>query len=594
MATKNERAVAPARVRARSRTRTLALGCALVTAAAVAGPLSSARAEFANPDGVAVIIGNRTYAGDIPDVDFAHRDAEAFKRYVVDVLGYDPENVIDLRDATQAEMWSTFGSRATADRSELWSYLDPDGRSDVVVFYSGHGAPGLEDKRGYLLPVNADPNTAELNGYPIDVLYENLSNLEEARSVAVYLDACFSGGSGGGGMLIRSASPVYVGAALPEQSGERLSVLTAATGEQLASWDHESGHGLFTHHLLDALYGKADGDADGQVTAREAKAYLDRHMTRAARRTHKRRQRASFTGNADTVLAAAAAAAGGNGFPERPALALVEAPAPGAGTPAAAGESPTAPAGQQVALAAPAAPADSAPAAAAPAVPAPAAPPALTPREVEAGLGLLRSDRRILQHALNALDFDVGGADGKFGPRTRRGVRGWQESKGYPATGYLTGAQVAALEPFGREGQARAEERERERLTAAREEDDRKRKAADEDAFSLARTLGTAESYDEYLAAFPTGTHATEARHQRDALRQAEAKRRLAADDAAFTRAKAANTVAGYREYLAAFPEGRHVAEAQGLRDRRKVEEQQAAQALKVFGTIMGGFLNRQ
>ena len=80
-------------------------------------------------------------------------------------------------------MWSNFGSRATADRSELWSYLDPDGRSDVVVYHSGHGASGLEDKRGYVLPVNSDPNTAELNGYPIDVLYENLSNLEEARSV---------------------------------------------------------------------------------------------------------------------------------------------------------------------------------------------------------------------------------------------------------------------------------------------------------------------------------------------------------------------------------------------------------------------------
>ena len=239
----------------RAAARTLMFGCALI--AAGAGPLSAARAEFANPDGVAVIIGNRIYAGDIPDVDFAHRDAEAFRRYVVDVLGFDPENVIDLRDATQAEMWSTFGSRATADRSELWAYLDPDGNSDVVVFYSGHGAPGLEDKRGYLLPVNADPDTVELNGYPIDVLYENLSNLEEARSVAVYIDACFSGGSGGGGMLIESASPVYVGATLPEQAGDRLSVLTAASGDQLASWDRKAGHGLFTHHLLDALYGRA-------------------------------------------------------------------------------------------------------------------------------------------------------------------------------------------------------------------------------------------------------------------------------------------------------------------------------------------------
>ena len=184
----------------------------LLAVLALAGALSAARAEFANPSGVAVIIGNRTYAGDIPAVDYAHRDADAFRRYVVDVLGFDPENVIDLRDATQAKMWSTFGSRTTPERSELWSYLEDEG-SDVVVFYSGHGAPGLDDRRGYLLPVDADPNTAELNGYPIDLLYENLARLAEPKTARVYLDACFSGGSAGGGMLIEGASPVFVEAA---------------------------------------------------------------------------------------------------------------------------------------------------------------------------------------------------------------------------------------------------------------------------------------------------------------------------------------------------------------------------------------------
>ena len=300
--------------------------------AVLASPIP-AHAEVTNPHGVAVIIGNRTYgnaaqgaasgadAGAIPTVEFAHRDAEAFRRYVVDVLGYDPENVIDLRDATQAQMWSTFGNRATADRSELWSYLDPEGRSDVVVFYSGHGVPGIEDRRGYLLPVNADPDTAEINGYSIDVLYENLAKLEEARSVVVYIDACFSGGSGGGGLL-KGKRPVYVEASLPEAAGSRLTVLTAATGKQLASWDREAGHGLFTHHLLDALYGKGDADGDGEVTAREAKAYLDRHMTRAARRKHKARQNAGFSGNTDRVLASAGV---GGAFPARPGLGAPEA-----------------------------------------------------------------------------------------------------------------------------------------------------------------------------------------------------------------------------------------------------------------------------
>ena len=401
--------------------------------AAAAGLLSEARADYANPDGVAVVIGNRTYAAGIPEVTFAHRDAEAFKRYVIEVLGFDPENVIDLRDATQARMWSTFGSPVSADRSDLWSYLDPAGNSDVVVYYSGHGVPGIEDKRGYLLPVDADPNTAELNGYPIDVLYRNLSGLEEARSVMVFVDACFSGGSGGG-MLIDSASPVYVSPALPETAGERLAVLTAATGKQLASWDREAGHGLFTHHLLNALYGAGDTNSDGAVTARETKAYLDRHMTRAARRTFKRRQNASFVGSAGTVLASAGV---GGVFPARPEL-----DAAGAGSAVAVAEDDRA--GELAVVEEPSSP-----------------PPSVGDAEsVEKGLGLTHAQRMLVQRGLTALGFKVGPADGLFGALTREGIAAHQREKGLPDTGYLTREQFEALMIRGERGAQRAKVKE--------------------------------------------------------------------------------------------------------------------------------------
>ena len=198
----------------------------------------------------------------------------------------------------------------------IWT---PKGGSDVVVFYSGHGVPGQKDGRGYLLPVDADPKAAEDDGYPIDLLYRNLGGLKEARSVLVFLDTCFSGGSHEGG-LVGSASPVYVKAALPEWAGTKVTSLTAATGEQIASWDEEAEHDLFTHHLLNALYGKADADKDGKITAAEAKEYLDDRMTRAARRIHRRVQEASLMGGEDVVLVAAKE---GEGFPPRRALAEV-------------------------------------------------------------------------------------------------------------------------------------------------------------------------------------------------------------------------------------------------------------------------------
>ena len=256
-----------------------------------------------NPDGVAVIIGNKGYQGGIPAVDFAHNDAEAFKQFVVEGLGFDPDNIIDLRDASQAQMESAFGNDRT-HKGALWRYLDPDGNSDVVVFYSGHGVPSLEDEQAYLLPVDADPNVPQINGYPLDVLYKNLAKLE-ARSVKVFLDACFSGNSQNG-MLIRATSGISVTARLPEQASQLL-VLTAAQGDQVASWDEDAQHGLFTKHLLAALAGAADqgdmGDGNGDVTLAEVKAYLDRHMTRAARRIYGRVQTVTALGGGDVVLA---------------------------------------------------------------------------------------------------------------------------------------------------------------------------------------------------------------------------------------------------------------------------------------------------
>ena len=265
-----------------------------------------ALAEVRNPDGVAVIIGNRDYARrDVPEVTFAHRDADAFRRHVIDVLSFDPMNIIDLRDTTQGELLDTFGTR-TDPRGLLWSYLNPDGGSDVVVFYSGHGVPGLNDGRGYLLPSDANPKDAEHDGYPIDLLYENLGYLEDAASIQVYLEACFSGSSAGGA-VIKGASPVYLTPKLPEGVGDKVVSLTSASGNQIASWDREVEHGLFTYHLLDALSGGGDADEDGQVTASEAKAYLDKYMTRAARRQHRRVQEASLLGSEGVVLAAALA-----------------------------------------------------------------------------------------------------------------------------------------------------------------------------------------------------------------------------------------------------------------------------------------------
>ena len=251
---------------------------------------------------VAVIIGNRNYTGKVPEVLFAHNDADAIRDYVSHELGYREGNILDFRDASQAELVAIFGNRES-HKGRLYGYVRP-GKSDVTVFYSGHGVPGLEDRKGYLLPSDADPNLIELNGYSVDVLFDNLSKIA-AKSVTVFLDACFSGDTPQG-MIVRAMSGVSVTPKFAETSSNVV-VITAAKGDQVASWDEESKLGLFTKHLLTALHGQADGgeygDGDGNITVAEVQRYLDDEMTYQARRRFNRDQQVSVQGNSKTVLA---------------------------------------------------------------------------------------------------------------------------------------------------------------------------------------------------------------------------------------------------------------------------------------------------
>jgi|GEM_PF-820226 len=289
-----------------------AMGCFLW---AVSTTMAQSAQTDQNNDDVAVIIGNKTYADqDIPEVRFAHNDAKAMKQFVQNVLNIREENIIYLEDATQAKMQSTFGRQGN-HRGKAFQYVKP-GISKLYVFYSGHGLPGQHDQKSYLLPVDAEIATADINGYPTDLLYKNLKQVE-AKSVMVFLDACFSGNSDGGSLITQASGASILPAAIPEDNqNDTLTVITAASNDQLASWDEESRHGLFTEYLLRALYGEADKNNDGKVKLDEVSAFLKEDMRYKARRTYNRDQVPDISGNTDQVLVAAIDGI----YPTRPTL----------------------------------------------------------------------------------------------------------------------------------------------------------------------------------------------------------------------------------------------------------------------------------
>lgn len=254
-------------------------------------------AKSKNVYGVAVVIGNRAYKHmDIPPVDYAIQDAEMVKKFLIQTFGYREGNIIYETNATKGTLESIFGT-VTNHKGKLYDYIKP-GKSDVFIYYSGHGAPSLESKKGYILPVDGNPDKIVIGGYSLDLLYSNLAKLQ-ARSVTVSTDACFSGAT-----IFKKASPVGIIVTNPLVGLKNSTILNSSAGTELSSWYPEKGHGLFTYFFLLGLTGKADSNMDKQITFAELCSYMNNNVPYMARKLYDgRKQTPSFYGaDHDKVL----------------------------------------------------------------------------------------------------------------------------------------------------------------------------------------------------------------------------------------------------------------------------------------------------
>jgi hypothetical protein len=242
-----------------------------------------------NPNAVAVVIGNQTYSrGEVPPVEYALRDAALMRRFLVQTFGFSEENIIFEQNASFATLTRIFGSRDDT-KGQLNAFVNPDGTSDVFIFYSGHGAPDPGSGSAYLVSSDADPQSIRLTGYPMRLLQENLAQLP-ARSVTMVLDACFSG-LADRGALLRGISPLTLRVENPVLTMPNSVVLTASQSTEVSGWYDAQRHGLFTYVLLDALAKSFQEGASGTIpTAQELQAKITPEVLRLSRRLRQREQ----------------------------------------------------------------------------------------------------------------------------------------------------------------------------------------------------------------------------------------------------------------------------------------------------------------
>ena len=174
-----------------------------------------------------------------------------------------------------------------------------DANSRVVFYFAGHGQtedlPGGRE-RGYIVPADADAYDWQGTMLPMDQLNRRIK-LFKAKHVLLAFDSCYSGLG-----LTRSIKrhpkqdSVYINKMMHTRS---IQILTAGSRSEQAL--EAEGHGLFTDHLLAALDGAADINADGHITATEIYATVRPSITK---QSHSRQtpQFGYIEGNGDIIF----------------------------------------------------------------------------------------------------------------------------------------------------------------------------------------------------------------------------------------------------------------------------------------------------
>jgi hypothetical protein len=247
-----------------------------------------------NPNALALIVGVEDYRN-APQARWAAQDAFMFYDYAQRSLGI-PAGNIKLLTGEQANR--------TGMLAALKNWLAPmitPGKSQVYVYFAGHGLAASEGDKAYLIPQDGDPSLLEDTALDRQRLFDEIAKVKP-KSTTVFLDTCYSGGArGGDGTLVANARPVLIkskAATLPPGFMQ----FSAASGDQLAHSHPSQQHGLFSYYLMRGLSGEADANQDNKLTAGELQDYVQTKVKRMAL-TQGRPQEPELIGDRDRVIA---------------------------------------------------------------------------------------------------------------------------------------------------------------------------------------------------------------------------------------------------------------------------------------------------
>jgi len=232
----------------------------------------SAVPEFNRGYALIIGVGGYTYSR-FTSLPATVRDAQALSALLTDPArcGYPPANVrvLTSEQATAANIRVALRALAESTNHE----------STVFVYFSGHGGRALENGvwRSYLCPREANPDDLAHTAIPGDEFSALLAAIP-ARKLLVMLDACHASGSAelkavDGTLLWKASLPDSYYEALSQGSGRV--VIASSKEDQFSYVCPQSDLSLFTHHMLQALSGKAAVRGDGLIHVLDVFHYVN-------------------------------------------------------------------------------------------------------------------------------------------------------------------------------------------------------------------------------------------------------------------------------------------------------------------------------
>jgi uncharacterized caspase-like protein len=213
----------------------------------------------------AVVIGVSRYRDPRLRLNYADKDAESFRDFLLDPNGggVQAENLrfLENQDASVASI-----------RSALFDFLIKPGPNDLaIIYFAGHGtADPRRPDNYYLLGYDTDLENLASTSVPmwdLPTLFERTLH----ANVVTLVDACHSAAIG-------QTMPNLINDrwATTTRGNPRRAIITASnvaeTSREDAKWG--SGHGVFTWFLLRGLQGEADANHDHQVSVGELFDYI--------------------------------------------------------------------------------------------------------------------------------------------------------------------------------------------------------------------------------------------------------------------------------------------------------------------------------